>query len=115
MGRQQANVSPPKVTQIDDFSHAIHVWENLEQGHWERTGDQLPKYMRLAVLLSMCPTDLDKGLTAPQHLSPDYAKMRAHIFTVIDCGTRGPAPMMLGNLNEETSKHDTSSDEFVEK
>ena len=28
--------------------------------------------------------------------------------------TRGLAPMMMGNLNEEASNHDTSSDELVE-
>ena len=28
--------------------------------------------------------------------------------------TRGPAPMMMGNLNEEAGNHDASSDEFAE-
>ena len=32
----------------------------------ERTGDRLPIYMRLAILL-LCPTDLEKELTAQQH------------------------------------------------
>ena len=54
-------LSPPKVVKIDDLSHTIQTWENLEQRHRERTGDQLPKDMRLAILLSMCPTDLEKG------------------------------------------------------
>ena len=52
--------SPLKAAKIDDLSHAIQAWENLEQRHRERTGDQLPKDMRLAILLSMCPTDLEK-------------------------------------------------------
>ena len=68
---------------MEDLSHAIQAWENIEQRHRERTGDQLPKYMRLAILLSTCPTDLEKELTAQQHLFPDYAQMRAHIVTVI--------------------------------
>ena len=46
-------LSPPKAVKIDDLSHTIQAWENLEQRH---PGDQLPKYMRLAILLSMCPT-----------------------------------------------------------
>ena len=29
---------PPKVTQIDDLSHAIQAWDNLEQRHQERPG-----------------------------------------------------------------------------
>ena len=61
-------LSAPRVTKIDDLSHALQAWENLEQRHRERTGDQLPKDMRLAMLLSMCPTDLEKELTAQQHL-----------------------------------------------
>ena len=97
-------------TKIDDLPHAIQAWENLEQRHGERTGDQLPKDMRLAVLLSTCPTDLEKELTAQRHLSPDHAQMRARIVTVINSRTRGPAPMMMmGHLNEETSNQVTSS------
>ena len=57
-------LSPPKAAKIDDFSHAIQAWENLQQRHRERTGDQLPKDMRLAIFLSMCPTDLERELTA---------------------------------------------------
>ena len=37
---QQANLSPPKAAKVDDLSHAIQAWENLEQRHRERTGDQ---------------------------------------------------------------------------
>ena len=89
------------------------VLEDLEQRHRERTRDQLPKDIRLAILLSMCPTDLEKELTAQQHMCPDYAQMRAHIVTV-NSRTRGPAPMMMGNLNDEASNNDVSSDELVE-
>ena len=53
-------MSPPKDTKMDDLSHTIQAWENLEQRHWERVGDQLPKDMRLAVLLSLCATDLER-------------------------------------------------------
>ena len=63
--------------------------------------NQLPKDMRHAILFSMCPTDLERELTAQQHLFPAYAQMRAHIVTVINSRTRGPAPMMMGNLNDE--------------
>ena len=88
-------LSPPKAAKIDDLSHTIQAWENLEQRHRERTGDQLPKDMRLAILLSMCPTGLERELTVQQHLFPDYAQTRAHIVTVINSRTRGPAPMMM--------------------
>ena len=33
-------LSPPKATIINDFSHTIQAWKNLEQRHRERTGDQ---------------------------------------------------------------------------
>ena len=66
-------LSPPHATKMEDLSHAVQAWENQEQRHRERTGDQLPKDMRRAILLSMCPTDLEKGLTAQQHLFPDCA------------------------------------------
>ena len=83
-------LSPPKAAKIDDLSHAIQAWENLERRHRERTGDQLPIDMRLAILLSMWFRE-----TAQQHLFPDYAQMRAHIVTVINNRTRGLAPMMM--------------------
>ena len=86
----------------------------LERRHRERTGDQLPKDMRLAILHSTCPTDFEKELTAQQHLFPDYAQMRAHIVTVINNRTRGPAPTMMGNLNDEASGRDAGSGESVE-
>ena len=107
-------MSPPKAAKIDDLSHTIQAWENLEQRHRERTGDQLPKDMRLAILLSMCPTDLERELTAQQHLFPDYAQMRAHIVTVINSRTCDPAPMMMPNSKQEASNHYTSSNELVE-
>ena len=43
-----------------DLSHVIQTWKNLERRHRDRTGDQLPNDMRFAILLSMCPTDLEK-------------------------------------------------------
>ena len=107
-------LSPPKAAQIDDLSHTIQAWENLEQRHRERTGDPLPKDMRLAFFLSMCPADLERELTAQQHLFPDYAKMRAHIVTVINNRTCGSAPMMMGNRNDEASKRDANCDECME-
>ena len=70
--------------------------------------------MPLAVLLSMCSTDLEKELTARQYLFLHYAQMSAHIVTVINSRTRGPAPMMMGNLNDEASNNDASSDELAE-
>ena len=94
-------LSPPKAAQIDDFSHTIQAWENVEQRHRERTEDQLPRDMRLAILLSMCPTDLEKELTAQQQVFPDCAQMEAHIVTFINSRTRGLAPMMMGNLFDE--------------
>ena len=88
-------LSPPKAAKIDDLAHTIQAWEILEQGHRGRTGDQLPKDMRLTIILSVCPTDLEKELTAQQHLFPDYAHMKARIVTVINSRTCGLAPMMM--------------------
>ena len=73
----------------------------------------MPQDMRLAILLSMCPTNLEKELTQ-QHVFPDYAQMKARIVTVINSRTRGVAPMMMGNLSDEDSNHHASSDESVE-
>ena len=92
-------MSPPKVTEMDHLSHVVQeAWENHEQRNWERTGEQLPKDMRLAILLSMCPTDLEKELTAQQHLFPEGAQIRAHIVTVMNSCTRGPAPILMENF-----------------
>ena len=79
---------------MDDLSHILHVWENLEERHREGTRDQLPKDVRLAVLLSNSPTEHEKGLIAQQHLFPDYAQMLVHSATVIYSHTRGPAPLI---------------------
>ena len=70
--------------------------------------------MRLVILLSMCPTDLEKELTAQQHLFPDYAQMKVRIVTVINSRTRGLAPMMMGNLSDEDNYFRVCSDESVE-
>ena len=107
-------LSAPKAGKIDDLSHTIQAWEILEQRHRERTGDQLPKDMRLAILLSMCPINFEKSLTAQQHLFPNCAQMKAHIVTVINSRTRGLAPMMMGNLSDEGSNHHANSDGSVE-
>ena len=61
----------------------------------------------------MCTTDLEKELTAQQQLFPDYAQMQAHIVTVFNSRTRGPPPMMMRNVNDETSNRDAGSDEFM--
>ena len=95
-------ISCPSKPKSMTSSHAFQVEKNLQQRHRDRTGDQLPKDMQLASLLSTRPTDLEKQLTAQQHLLPDCA----HTVTVINSRTRGPAPMMMGTLNEEASNHD---------
>ena len=86
-------LSPPKAALNDDLERTIQAWEILEQRQRECTGDQLPKDMRLAILLSM--TDLEKELTAQQHLFPGCAQMKAHIVAVINSRTRGLAPKMM--------------------
>ena len=43
--------------------------------------------MRLAIFLSMCPTDLERELTAQQHSFSYCAQMRAQNMTVINSGT----------------------------
>ena len=70
--------------------------------------------MRLDILLSMCPTDLERELTAQQDLFRDYAQMKARIVTVINSRTRGLATMMMENLRDEDSNHHASSDESME-
>ena len=62
----------------------------------------------------MCATDLERELTAQQHLFQDHALMRAHIVTVINSSTRGPAVMMMGNLTKDARNPDAWSDEFIE-
>ena len=74
----------------------------------------MPKDIRLASLLSTCPADLEKELTAQQHLFPDYAQTKAHIVTVINNRTRGLVPMMMGNLSDEDSYLHAGGDESVE-
>ena len=52
-GRQQADVLPTESRQnIRTLAHHPSL-ENLEQRHRERTGDQLPEDVRLAMLLSL--------------------------------------------------------------
>ena len=107
-------MSPPRAAKIDDLSHTIQTWKIFNNDTEKRTGDQLLKDMRLAVLLSMCPTDPEKEVTAQQHLFPDNAQMIAHIVTVINGRTRGLATVMMGKLSDEDSNHHASSDESVE-
>ena len=94
LGDSRQSLFPTKVTKPEDLSHALQAWENLEQRHQERTGDKLPKDMKPAILLA-------KESTAQQHLLLDFEQVRAHIVTVINTRTRGPAPMAVGHLNSE--------------
>ena len=99
-------LSPTKAAQIDDLADTIRAWENLEQRHRERTGDQLPKDMRLAIFRSVCPTDQEKELTAQQHLFLVFVQMKARIVKVINS--------LMGNLSDEDSYLHDGSDESVE-
>ena len=58
--------------------------------------------MRLDILMALCPSDLEKELMSQQHLFPKYQSMRDHIIQVIQNRTPGIAPMLLGNIGEET-------------
>ena len=68
------------------------------------------KRPKLAILLSMCPVDLAKGLTAQKHLFPEYAQMRAHIVTIINSRTRSHVSLMMGSWNEEASNCNAGSE-----
>ena len=103
-------LSPPTFTQIEDLSHALQAWENLEQDSRNALKASYTETCDL-LFLCMCPTDLEGELTA-QHLFPDIPQMRGH--TYCDSHTGDPAPMMMANLNEEDSNLDATSDEFLE-
>ena len=75
----------------------------------------MPKDMRLGIILSECPTDFQTELTAQQHLSPDYAQILAHIFTVICSRARGLAPVVLESWNEGVGNCNASHEEIVER
>ena len=107
LGDSRQSLFPTKVTKLEDLSHALQAWENLEQRHQERTGDKLPKDMKPAILLA-------KESTAQQHLFLDFEQVRAHIVTVINTRTRGAAPMSVGNLDGEVGDSDAGRDEVME-
>ena len=94
LGDSRQSLSPTKVSKLEDLSHALQAWRNLEQRHQERTGDKLPKDMRPAMLLA---TGVDSTATPV----PGFQQVRAHSFRVIKARTRGPAPVAVGNLNSE--------------
>ena len=49
------------------------------------------------------------------YLAGDFVgPVRAHIVTVVNSRTRGPAPIMMGSLSEKATNHDASRDEFIE-
>ena len=104
---------PPQAAQIEDRAHNIQAWGNLEQRHRERTGDQLPNDMRLAIILSV-PNTPGKRVDNAATFFPDYAQMKARSVAVINSRTRGLAPMMMGNLSDEDSYFRAGSDESVE-
>ena len=80
---------------------------------WNNAIENALKDVRLAILLSMCSTDLEKELIAQQHLFPDYAQMKGHSVTLINSRTRGLALVMMGNLSDDDSNHHDGSDESV--
>ena len=102
--RQQANLVSTKSYQMTSRTPGKMLDEDT--GNAQETGHPSPRYL---LFFSPCVPHLEKELTAPQHLLPDCAQMRAHI-----CRTRGPAPMILGKLDEEASNRDASRDEFVQ-
>ena len=69
-GRQQANlVSAESLPKIDDLSHTIpSLGKILNNATVNALETRCLKTCRLAFLLSMCPTDLEKELAAQQHL-----------------------------------------------
>ena len=72
-------LSPTSVAKMDDRSRALQAWENLEQRHRGRKETSYPRTCDLLVSSPCVFTDLEKKLTAQQHLFPDYAQTRAHI------------------------------------
>ena len=101
-------MSPPEAAKIRTSRTPPRPWKL-----WNYVTGSAPERHE-DILLSMCATDLEKELTAQQHLCPDYAQMKAHIVTVINSRTHGLAPMMMGNLSDEDSNHHANSDESVE-
>ena len=111
-GRQQANrISAQKQNKIEKKPSRTpsKPGKTLNQDSWNALEtNQDTCYSHLYV------SHISRDLTAPQYLFPDCAQMRAQIVTVINSRARGPAPMMMGKLNEEAGNHDARSDEFTE-
>ena len=106
-GDSRQSLSSTKVTKLEDLSHALQAWGNLEQRHQERTGDKLPKDTRPAMLLA-------NGVDSTATPVPGFEEVRARIFRVINTRTRVPAPTAVGHLNSEVGDSDSGSDEVME-
>ena len=107
VGDSRQSLSPTKVTKLEDLSHALQAWRNLEQRHQERTRDKLPKDMKPAILMA-------KESTAQQHLFLDFEQVRAHIVTVINTRTRGLLRWLWDIWNSKVGDRAAGSDEVME-
>ena len=84
-------LSPTKVNELRDLSHALQAWENLG------TKTSRAHRRQVAQVYETCDP---RGKGVDSTATPVPGQVRAHIVTVINTRTRGPAPMAVGTLEQ---------------
>ena len=95
-------LSPPKVTQIYDPSHAVQALETVNKDTGNALETSNTKTCDLPFFSPCVLQNLEKELTAQQHLFPDYAQMRAHIVN-------SPNPCSRSNDDEKHERRGQQS------
>ena len=104
-------MNPARAKSIDELPHAIQAWENAMRRNTDRTGEKLGPTMMMEVLCGICPADVSKEIVAQQHLFPTFDALKSHLLTIAHNRSKGPAPMLVGAVDQEDACEDNVGDE----
>ena len=94
-------VNPPKVKGELEVVSAISKWEAEVLALRKRFAAELDESLRIAILLSMLPTDMQDDLYRKGHVreSMSYDEVREHLLTVSNAKAQfgKPTPLNVGN------------------
>ena len=93
-----AVLQPGRAESLATLGAKIQEWENAERRQIQRgNGIRYPEDARVALLLGMCPVDVQRELEFRQDLYDTYEKMKSQILFITNTRTQGQTPMQLGN------------------
>ena len=96
-------LAPGRSASVEDLGDKLQQWENCYRRAKRSNNNEEPLMdnIKLAALVRMAPLDMATQLIRNQHQFKTFDQMKRYVDFLVKNESKGPAPMQVGNCEEE--------------